>query len=163
VTDLASALRALANQLSREQFLERTRGRYLIVSASTNNANLAFHTAIASQANLVRAAAEALQRRVLELHKSDRSPFSNISVGRTRNCDVVLREPSVSKLHAHFLVRDGAWQLVDRGSANGTMLNGKKLAANKPSPVKAGDEIVLGAVTCVFADAPVLYRELGPG
>ena len=39
--------------------------------------------------------------RVIPLVKAPGNPYSDrISVGRARNCDVVLRNPSVSKLHA---------------------------------------------------------------
>ncbi len=35
--------------------------------------------------------------------KSEDSPYSDrFSVGRARNCDIVLRYASISKLHAHF-------------------------------------------------------------
>jgi hypothetical protein len=51
-----------------------------------------------------------------------------ISLGRARNCDIVLRDPSVSKLHAHFRVKDdGKFDLVDRLSENGTEINGARL------------------------------------
>jgi hypothetical protein len=43
-----------------------------------------------------------------------------MSVGRAFNCDVVLRFPVVSKLHAHFsFTVDGQLRLTDLGSSNG--------------------------------------------
>jgi pSer/pThr/pTyr-binding forkhead associated (FHA) protein len=75
----------------------------------------------------------------------------------------VLRDPSVSKLHAHFARRGAAWQLIDRGSANGTSMNGRKLDAGAPVYIEPGAKIVFGAVECIVADGELLYRELGPG
>jgi hypothetical protein len=163
VNDLSAQLRALANQVPRADFVARTQGRYLMVAAAVAAASdLGFDTRVGSHGRLLQAAMEAGGRRILALEKTDRSPFSNISVGRARNCDVVLREPSVSKLHAHFLVSAAGWQLVDRGSANGTFHKGRKLDADHPVLLAPGDEILIGAVSCVFADAVVLFRELGP-
>src|SRR5690606_12324015 len=60
--------------------------------------------------------------------KREGGPFPDlIGIGRARNCDVVLRFASVSKLHAQ-LRRDGAaWSLIDLDSVNGTALDGRVL------------------------------------
>ncbi|MEV2265010.1 FHA domain-containing protein [Nonomuraea africana] len=59
-------------------------------------------------------------------------------------------DPGISHLHAVLMAqRDGTWTLVDPGSANGTMVNGKPLQMNVPVPVGEGDRIHLGAWTLI--------------
>ncbi|HTQ45439.1 MAG TPA: FHA domain-containing protein [Polyangiaceae bacterium] len=88
---------------------------------------------------------------VAPLIKSGRNPYENfIFVGRASTCDVVLRDPSVSKTHA-VLEHDPAaaphagWRIRDNGSHNGTWVNSRKLTARDPVPITGGDAIVLGA------------------
>src|SRR5690348_9543869 len=51
---------------------------------------------------------------VVPVRKREGGLFTQrVGVGRARNCDVVLRFPSVSKLHAQFLVDNPQWSLVD--------------------------------------------------
>ena len=52
------------------------------------------------------------------------------SIGRARNCDIVLRHHSVSKLHAHLHANGGRIvRVTDYQSANGTSVNGKSIQA----------------------------------
>jgi hypothetical protein len=88
---------------------------------------------------------------VAPLIKSGRNPYANfIFVGRASTCDVVLRDPSVSKTHA-VLEHDPAaaphagWRIRDNGSHNGTWVNSRKLTPRDPVPLTGGDAIVLGA------------------
>ncbi len=92
---------------------------------------------------------------VSPIRKRSGNPFpERISVGRARNCDVVLRYPWVSKLHAHFVASEpgglpdsGApLQLIDQKSHNGSLVNGAKLRPGQPVDVDDGDEIVLGSL-----------------
>jgi hypothetical protein len=54
-------------------------------------------------------------------------PGETMTVGRSTECDVALRDPAVSRIHA-FIEMDGAWPVVrDRGSTNGTFVNGKRI------------------------------------
>jgi len=50
----------------------------------------------------------------------------------------------VSRTHASIRLQDKQLNLSDRGSSNGTFLNGTRLVAHRPYPVKDGDEIRLG-------------------
>jgi predicted component of type VI protein secretion system len=93
--------------------------------------------------------------------KAEGSPYpERISIGRARNCDVVLRNPSISKLHAHFRVGGAQMQLVDSGSQNGTRVNGLVLAPGTPVNVVPGDVVRFGSVTCRLVDAATLYDVL---
>ncbi len=61
---------------------------------------------------------------------------------------VPLQDGTISRHHARLTTKDGTWTLEDLGSANGTFLNGVKLG--KPSQVKLGDQIRIGATLLVF-------------
>lgn len=62
-------------------------------------------------------------------------------VGRHHRCDVVLDDPSVSRMHLRLLFRDGSWVLRDLGSTNGTIVNGAPVGRCELRP---GDRLVLG-------------------
>ncbi len=100
---------------------------------------------------------------VLHVHpivKSANNPYSDrISLGRARNCDVVLRHPSVSKLHAHVRHDDaGHWTLHDAGSHNGVQVSGRPVPKDGAAPIAAGDSVTLGALTLQVTDAAGLYN-----
>jgi pSer/pThr/pTyr-binding forkhead associated (FHA) protein len=64
------------------------------------------------------------------------------TMGRSRQCDVMLDDPNVSRTHAEIRPRGGSWVLSDLGSTNGLRLNGRRL--ERPEVLKPGDEIELG-------------------
>jgi hypothetical protein len=65
------------------------------------------------------------------------------TLGRSRQCDVVLNDPNVSRTHAELRPRGGSWVLTDLGSTNGSSVNGRRIDA--PTVIKPGDEIELGS------------------
>ena len=84
-----------------------------------------------------------------------------ISVGRGTDNDVVLNDAGVSRAHACIEKRGAAWVLIDRGSANGTGLNGAALAV--AATLQDGDRIRLGKVTFEFRAGAEAGRErIGP-
>jgi hypothetical protein len=70
------------------------------------------------------------------------------TVGRSRQCDIVLNDPNVSRQHAEIRPRGGAWVLTDLGSTNGSLLNGRRIEG--PEVLKAGDEIEIGTSAIRF-------------
>jgi hypothetical protein len=107
---------------------------------------------------------------VYPIQSTGRSPYpSMITVGRTRNNDIILPDESVSKFHAFF--RDAAdatpgqpapLVLQDAGSRNGTLLDGQPVPTAKvgsPVTVCAGALVRFGVVQLTFLDATGL-REL---
>jgi len=59
-------------------------------------------------------------------------------------------DPAVSRLHAVLIAApDGTWGVLDPGSANGTLLNGRKIAIGDLVPLHDGDRINLGAWTII--------------
>jgi hypothetical protein len=98
-------------------------------------------------------------RHVLPVAKRQFDPYADrISVGRARNCDIVLRNRSVSKLHAQFRHRsEQKLELVDLQSYNGTWVNGCELQPNVPEPVCTGDELQFGLISAQLVDAATLH------
>ena len=62
--------------------------------------------------------------------------------------EIVLPDTGVSRRHARFTREpDGSMTLMDLGSANGTVLNGKPMTANVKYPVTGDDDITMGCWT----------------
>jgi FHA domain len=70
---------------------------------------------------------------------------SELLLGRSRDCDVVLASGAVSRRHARLSFRDGHWVVCDLGSTNGTTVNGTPVGRCRLRP---GDRVT-------FADTPV--------
>jgi len=68
-------------------------------------------------------------------------------IGRSRECDLVLDDPNVSRRHAELRREDSGWAVVDLGSTNGIKLNGKRSRGGRLNP---GDEITLGVSRLTF-------------
>ena len=66
------------------------------------------------------------------------------SIGRDVNNSIVLDDSFVSAEHALLTFRGRAWYLEDRGSTNGTWLNGQLVQGL--IPLGYGDEIQIGQV-----------------
>ena len=59
-------------------------------------------------------------------------------------------DPGISRLHAVLIPGpDGSWSLLDPGSANGTLLNGREIAVGELVPLHDGDRINLGVWTVI--------------
>lgn len=65
----------------------------------------------------------------------------NIIVGRLKDCDVVLSDPTVSGRHARLSWEDAHVVVEDLGSANGTFVRGERV---RRARVRPGDEVRLG-------------------
>jgi hypothetical protein len=59
-------------------------------------------------------------------------------VGRHTSCDIRLRNPTVSRLHARLVFRDSCWIVQDLESKNGTTVNGKRVGRCRLAP---GDDL----------------------
>jgi hypothetical protein len=70
------------------------------------------------------------------------------TIGRSRQCDIVLTDPNVSRQHAELRPRGGSWVLSDLGATNGVVLNGRRIDA--PEVVRPGDRIELGTSILTF-------------
>jgi hypothetical protein len=73
------------------------------------------------------------------------------TIGRSRDCEIVLDDANVSRRHAavkpHGASTSG-WAVGDAGSTNGTKLNGRRV--EEPMPLEPGDRIELGTTELRF-------------
>ena len=71
-------------------------------------------------------------------------------IGRSSELDVVLMEDMVSRRHAVLQLRGDKIHLEDRGSTNGTFVNGEKISK---AVVSKGDRILIGTSIMKVVDA----------
>jgi pSer/pThr/pTyr-binding forkhead associated (FHA) protein len=72
---------------------------------------------------------------------------SRVVVGRSREADIVLADPNVSRRHAEFRHDESGWHVVDLGSTNGIKVNGRRVAQAGLTP---GDQITIGVTDLTF-------------
>jgi pSer/pThr/pTyr-binding forkhead associated (FHA) protein len=70
-----------------------------------------------------------------------------ITIGRARECTIVVDNPTVSKRHAKIEYVNGAHILTDLDSTNGTLINGKKI---KQVTLKDDDKVTIGKHSIVY-------------
>jgi pSer/pThr/pTyr-binding forkhead associated (FHA) protein len=75
----------------------------------------------------------------------------NVAIGRDPTNDLVLESAAVSREHAAVIFQDGRWYLEDRGSFNGTYLNGTRVVPGTPLPLRHADRISIGTETLLFS------------
>ena len=75
------------------------------------------------------------------------------SIGRTEDSDLQLPVDTVSRLHAVVIESAGRWFIEDRGSFNGTYLNGNRIQPGVRLPLRHGDRVTVGSESIVF-DCP---------
>ena len=75
-------------------------------------------------------------------------PGKSYTIGRATDNDVVLTDIAVSRKHFDLRHENGAWVLVDRGSGNGTVINGN--VEDNPFMLANGDAIEIGNTTFRF-------------
>ncbi len=69
-------------------------------------------------------------------------------IGRAKDCSLPLDESLASRQHAEIVFESGVFSVRDRGSRNGTSVNGEKVAGRRE--LKDGDEIEIGATRLKF-------------
>jgi predicted component of type VI protein secretion system len=75
-------------------------------------------------------------------------PAAGGTLGRSRDCEVVLEDPGISRRHAEIRPHADGWTIADLGSTNGVVLNGRILRS--PHPLEHGDRIDLGSTEITF-------------
>lgn len=81
--------------------------------------------------------------------------------------DVVLPDPTVSRVHAQVLVEGNGLILIDMGSTNGTLHNGRRLPPHTPVQLSEGDEVAFGSartwkMTVTSAASPAQAPQQSP-
>jgi hypothetical protein len=70
-------------------------------------------------------------------------------LGRSRDCDVTLADPNVSRHHAEIRPDGrGGWVVEDLGSTNGVKVDGRRITG--PTPLEPGARIALGTADVRF-------------
>jgi anti-sigma regulatory factor (Ser/Thr protein kinase) len=69
-------------------------------------------------------------------------------VGRSRDADLLLSDPSVSREHALIVQEGTRWIIEDRGSRAGVRVNGER---TERATLQDGDVVQFGDCTCIFS------------
>ena len=77
-------------------------------------------------------------------HEVDKRRFV---LGRSKDCDIQLADPNVSRRHAELRQEGSAYWLIDLDSTNGSQVNGTRTARAK---LESGDTITVGSTDLVF-------------
>jgi len=68
-------------------------------------------------------------------------------IGRSKECDIQLPDPNVSRKHAEVRQEGAAYWVIDLDSTNGMEVNGRR---QKRAKLRQGDRITLGSTELVF-------------
>jgi hypothetical protein len=92
---------------------------------------------------------DAPPRRALLVGEGKRTVLagSRLVIGRSRECDIRLDDPNVSRRHAELRRENGGWVVTDLASTNGVKVNGQRV---DEQALRAGDEITLGLAKLTF-------------
>jgi Protein of unknown function (DUF3662)/Inner membrane component of T3SS, cytoplasmic domain len=108
------------------------------------------HTMVYSADREARPLAPALDRsQALLISEGRRNVLSGerVLVGRSRECDVVVSDPNVSRRHIELRRGQHGWAAVDLGSTNGMKVNGRRVSHAELEP---GDRITIGVTDLTF-------------
>jgi Protein of unknown function (DUF3662)/Inner membrane component of T3SS, cytoplasmic domain len=70
-----------------------------------------------------------------------------VVIGRSKDCDIQLSDPNVSRRHAEVRQEGAAYWVVDLDSTNGMEVNGRR---QKRAKLRQGDRIMLGSTELLF-------------
>jgi Protein of unknown function (DUF3662)/Inner membrane component of T3SS, cytoplasmic domain len=89
------------------------------------------------------------RRQALLVSEGRRNVLSGerVMVGRSRECDVVVSDPNVSRRHIELRRGERGWAAVDLGSTNGMKVNGRRVGHAELNP---GDRITIGITDLTF-------------
>jgi hypothetical protein len=92
---------------------------------------------------------EAVATRAFLVNGADRRELTGdrAVIGRSRECDVQIADPNVSRQHAELRREGGGFVIVDLGSTNGIEVNGRRV---KRATLEPGDRISIGQTDLVF-------------
>ncbi len=74
-------------------------------------------------------------------------PEDTVTIGRVADNTIQIDDASVSSHHAQIVFEEGAWQLVDTDSTNGTFLGGERVTR---APLSDGAAVRFGGIECIF-------------
>jgi len=168
-------------RLSKKAFCKKHTLNYLlgVISEDAQNGELDLNTGViwiddhsneAAHLPSPKRAAAKPGKFLIKIEKKPGNVWQNwYSVGRAKNNDIVVRDPSISKLHARLdnqgpigtqLNSNTGFWITDVGSSEGTMVNGTPLGESERYPLQIGDTISFGTVETRLLDADMLYDVL---
>jgi hypothetical protein len=71
------------------------------------------------------------------------------TIGRQSDCHIVIDDNNVSRIHAEIRRTAGGWMVTDRGSTNGTKVNGERVVTGR---------ILVNGDTITFGSTPVRFE-----
>jgi Protein of unknown function (DUF3662)/FHA domain len=75
-------------------------------------------------------------------------PPRGAAIGRSRDCDIVVEDSSISRRHAELRPEGATWTIEDLGSTNGVRVNG--LTVHGAHELRSGDRIEMGSTEMLF-------------
>ena len=78
------------------------------------------------------------------------------TIGRDEDCDVVIRDATVSARHAEIVVRPETTTITNLMATNGTRVNGQQI---QNAELVDGDVLRIGQINLVFKDVPAMAEE----
>jgi pSer/pThr/pTyr-binding forkhead associated (FHA) protein len=163
-------------QLDQVRFTRAYAGTYLLCTFPEESEDrYSFTTGVINPEELARITQgkpdRSLSNLTLEkIEKTERNDWKrHISVGRAPNNDLVIRHPSVSKLHAH--IRHATYQgsgpanatpllLEDVGSSNGTKIDGQPLDEGVAVIIRDFTHITFGEIAAEVLESRSLFVAL---
>jgi hypothetical protein len=93
--------------------------------------------------------APADRRQAVLISEGRRHPVSGdrAVIGRSRDCDIVVSDPNVSRRHAELRRDENGWHVVDLGSTNGVKVSGRRV---EQVALRDGDRITIGVTDLTF-------------
>ncbi len=76
---------------------------------------------------------------------------AGLRLGRSSTCEISIPDPSLSRNHCLFEVRDGVLWVTDLASANGTIVNDEQLGADSKA-LAPGDHVTAGDTVLVLVE-----------
>jgi len=100
---------------------------------------------------------------LVPLRKRAESLWDHITVGRASTADILIDDPAISSVHAHFEIDPGGAgvSLQDVGSSNGTFVNHMPLQPSQPAELKGGDCVRFGQTIFYYVSHEMLAELLG--
>ena len=104
---------------------------------------------------------ETLKHAIYPLVKGEYAsgPVNSFSVGRVDGNDMIMPDYAISKQHAILEIKRGNYTIMDGGSTNGTMVNGKRID-KKPVNLSNGDVVGFARYEFTFLFPEALYDML---
>jgi transcriptional regulator with PAS, ATPase and Fis domain len=99
------------------------------------------------------------ERRIVAFYKKQHAVAAlpergHVVVGRSRDCELRIDIPSLSRHHVRIVVDGAHFVVEDLGSSNGTHVGGRRLATNERVVVEPGTAIAVGGALLLLVAPP---------